>query len=84
VARFCAEWAERRGALDFGTDGVVVKVDDLALRERLGGRARERALERFDRAANLPGVLDALAAAGLTPSLGRRQMQKRGATLEAA
>jgi DNA ligase (NAD+) len=36
VAAFCAEWAEARKKLDFETDGVVVKVDDLALRERLG------------------------------------------------
>src|SRR5438034_8530328 len=35
VIAFCAEWAEKRAALDFATDGAVVKVDDLALRERL-------------------------------------------------
>src|SRR5262249_5362517 len=35
VAAFCAEWAERRRTLDFDTDGVVVKVDDLRMRERL-------------------------------------------------
>ena len=33
---FCHEWAERRRTLDFETDGVVVKVDELRLRERLG------------------------------------------------
>ncbi len=31
-----ATWAEGRQALEFDTDGVVIKVDDLALRERLG------------------------------------------------
>ena len=36
VVAFCGEWAEERRALEFDTDGVVVKVDDLALRERLG------------------------------------------------
>ena len=40
VAAFCREWADRRQTLDFGTDGVVVKVDDLALRERLGTTAK--------------------------------------------
>jgi DNA ligase (NAD+) len=37
---FCQEWAERRRTLQFGTDGVVIKVDDLALRERLGTTAK--------------------------------------------
>src|SRR5207244_5961746 len=37
---FCEEWSERRQTLDFGTDGVVIKVDDLALRETLGATAK--------------------------------------------
>ena len=40
VVAFCEEWSERRQTLDFGTDGVVIKVDDLALRERLGATAK--------------------------------------------
>ncbi|MCB1008586.1 MAG: NAD-dependent DNA ligase LigA, partial [Acidobacteria bacterium] len=32
VAAFVDDWRERRRELDFETDGVVVKVDDLALR----------------------------------------------------
>jgi DNA ligase (NAD+) len=40
VAAFCAEWADARRALDFDTDGVVVKVDGLAMRERLGTTAK--------------------------------------------
>lgn len=40
VAAFCAEWAEARRRLDFETDGVVVKVDELALRARLGATAK--------------------------------------------
>jgi DNA ligase (NAD+) len=40
VAAFCREWAERRRTLEFDTDGVVVKVDDRALRERLGYTAK--------------------------------------------
>jgi DNA ligase (NAD+) len=37
---FCSEWAEKRQSLEFDTDGVVIKVDDLALRERLGTTAK--------------------------------------------
>ena len=33
---YCREWAEKRRTLDFETDGVVVKVDSLGLRQRLG------------------------------------------------
>lgn len=40
VVAFCDEWAQRRRSLDFDTDGVVVKVDDLALRARLGFTAK--------------------------------------------
>jgi DNA ligase (NAD+) len=40
VVAFCQEWADKRQTLDFDTDGVVVKVDDLALRERLGATAK--------------------------------------------
>jgi DNA ligase (NAD+) len=40
VVAFCAEWADKRQTLDFDTDGVVVKVDDLALREKLGATAK--------------------------------------------
>ena len=40
VAAFCREWEEARRGLEFETDGVVVKVSDLALRERLGTTAK--------------------------------------------
>src|SRR3954470_17699474 len=40
VVAFCAEWADKRQALEFETDGVVIKVDDLALREKLGATAK--------------------------------------------
>ena len=35
-----ATWADGRHELEFDTDGVVIKVDDLALRERLGTTAK--------------------------------------------
>jgi DNA ligase (NAD+) len=36
VVAFCDEWREKRHTLAFETDGVVVKLNDLALREKLG------------------------------------------------
>lgn len=40
VVSFCDEWQEKRGDLDFEIDGVVVKVDDPDLRQRLGATAK--------------------------------------------
>jgi DNA ligase (NAD+) len=40
IAR-CRSWEERRGQLDFEIDGVVVKVDDIALQRRLGVVGRD-------------------------------------------
>ena len=40
VAEYCREWSEKRAsaarALPFDTDGVVIKLDNIALRSRLG------------------------------------------------
>ena len=40
VAEYCRDWGEKRSsgarALAFDTDGVVIKLDDIALRSRLG------------------------------------------------
>ena len=41
VEEFYNTWTERRGKLDYGTDGVVVKVNDLDLQKRLGDVGRE-------------------------------------------
>ena len=41
VVAQCRAWQERRGALDFEIDGVVVKVDDLELQRRLGVVGRD-------------------------------------------
>jgi DNA ligase (NAD+) len=41
VVRACRAWEERREQLDFEIDGVVVKVDDLALQRQLGVVGRE-------------------------------------------
>ena len=41
VLAYCRKWEERRDELDYEIDGVVVKVDDFALQERLGVVARD-------------------------------------------
>ena len=40
VESFYSRWMEQRGTLDYLIDGVVVKVDELALRERAGSTAK--------------------------------------------
>lgn len=40
VIAFCDRWADERRQLPFDTDGVVIKVDDLALRAQLGNTAK--------------------------------------------
>ena len=37
---WCARWQDTRHDLEFETDGVVIKVDDLALRNRLGATSK--------------------------------------------
>jgi DNA ligase (NAD+) len=41
VVAYCREWEARRDELDYEIDGVVIKVDDLALQARLGTVARD-------------------------------------------
>ena len=41
VVRQCLAWQDRRGALDFEIDGVVVKVDQIELQRRLGVVGRD-------------------------------------------
>jgi DNA ligase (NAD+) len=40
VIEFCRAWDTKRQELEFDTDGVVIKLADLALRERLGSTAK--------------------------------------------
>src|SRR4029453_1015779 len=40
VIEFCRQWADKRRELPFDTDGVVVKLDALGLRDRLGATAK--------------------------------------------
>jgi len=40
VTRFCDRWRDARHALAFETDGVVIKLNDIAMRTRLGATAK--------------------------------------------
>jgi DNA ligase (NAD+) len=40
VEAYCCQWQEHRHDLEYEIDGVVVKVDDLALQRRLGSTSR--------------------------------------------
>ncbi|HEX5070617.1 MAG TPA: NAD-dependent DNA ligase LigA [Vicinamibacterales bacterium] len=40
VSGFCEAWREQRHSLPFDTDGVVIKINELALRQRLGATAK--------------------------------------------
>ncbi len=68
-------------------EGFAGKLEQLIvdpqLRERLASQARERVAEGFDRSANLPQVIDALAAAALIPAARQPRKKKAGAALEA-
>ncbi|GAA3317327.1 hypothetical protein GCM10020331_015760 [Ectobacillus funiculus] len=41
VIAFVKEWEEKRHVLDYEIDGIVIKVDDLALQESLGTTAKK-------------------------------------------
>jgi DNA ligase (NAD+) len=40
LIEFCEKWRDRRRTLQFETDGVVIKVDRVSLREQLGSTAK--------------------------------------------
>ena len=40
LVAFCRRWRDERRTLEFETDGVVIKLDDLALRRQLGTTAK--------------------------------------------
>jgi DNA ligase (NAD+) len=41
VAAFCESWVEKRDSLDYEIDGIVIKVDQLALQRQMGAVGRE-------------------------------------------
>jgi DNA ligase (NAD+) len=69
IEAFVAEWREQRRALDFETDGVVLKVDDLELRRRLGATAKSprwAVAYKFEAERAATRVLDILVQVGRT------------------
>lgn len=40
VLEFCREWGERRHTLDYEIDGVVIKIDEIALQDEFGTTSR--------------------------------------------
>src|SRR5215470_17201152 len=70
---FCQDWAEKRRTLSFDTDGVVIKVDDLALRDRVqvpgAAGAYEAAEDRGERRAHRRRDAVRAARAGLSRRL---------------
>ena len=68
VIAFCREWGDRRRTLDFETDGVVIKVDDLALRQRLGATAK---FPRWATAFKFPAQQATTTLTGIDVNVGR-------------
>ena len=68
VIQFCREWEEKRDALDYEIDGVVVKVNSLSYQERLGVVSRD---PRWAVAYKFPGKLAATRLLKIEINVGR-------------
>ena len=69
VQAYCDEWAARRVELPFEVDGAVVKVNELALRERLGATSKSprwAAAYKFAAERQTTQVLDIVVTVGRT------------------
>lgn len=91
AAAFCEAWRERRQVLDYATDGLVVKVDQLALQRRLGatGHAPRWAIAyKFPAAVARTRVRDVLVSVGrtgvLTPMADLEPVSIAGTTVSRA
>jgi DNA ligase (NAD+) len=79
VVAFCARWEERRHDLDYEIDGVVVKIDDLALQRALGSTSRA---PRWAIAYKFPPEERSTTLTGIEVSIGRTGKATPFAVLE--
>jgi DNA ligase (NAD+) len=79
VYEFCRHWVEHRHDLPYEIDGVVVKVDDLALRDELGSTSKA---PRWAIAYKFPPEEKTTKLLAITVSIGRTGRATPFATLE--
>jgi DNA ligase (NAD+) len=91
VIAFCREWEARRDELDYEIDGVVVKVDELALQQRLGSVARDPRwaiafkFKAREARTKLTGIVVTVGRTGtLNPNAVLRPVQIGGVTVKSA
>jgi DNA ligase (NAD+) len=68
VINYCESWRERRFELPFDVDGLVIKINDLALQERLGATAKS---PRWAIAYKFPAEQALTCVEGITVQVGR-------------
>ena len=79
VVAFCEDWAERRDALDYEIDGVVVKIDRFDQQDELGVTAKE---PRWAIAYKFPAREATTTLNDITVNVGRTGVIKPEAVLE--
>lgn len=79
AADFCLSWTEKRYALPFGIDGMVLKVNDLASQARLGATAKD---PRWAIAYKFPPEQATTKVLGISLSVGRTGVLTPTADLE--
>ena len=91
VQAYCDEWAARRVELPFEVDGAVVKVNELALRERLGATSKSprwAAAYKFAAEQQTTQVLDIVVTVGrtgvVTPTAVLAPVEVSGSTVSRA
>jgi DNA ligase (NAD+) len=68
VMAYCNEWEEKRYTLDYEIDGMVVKVDDLSLQDRLGATGKS---PRWAISYKFPAKQATTVVEDIVPSVGR-------------
>lgn len=79
VIAYCDEWEARRTELDYETDGMVIKVDSAAQRQRLGATSKA---PRWSIAYKFPAQVAQTILRGITVSVGKTGVLTPGAELD--